>query len=207
MRRIGLTGGIGSGKSTVARLLAGLGALVVDTDAIARGLTLPGGAAMPAITQRFGAAAVAADGALDRDYMRGLILRDPAAKVALEALLHPLIGQAAEAQAAQAAPGQVVVFDVPLLVETGTWRQRVDRVLVVDCEPDTQRRRVQARSGWAPEVVQAVMDRQASRGQRLAVADAVIDNGADVSLDTLAQQVRQIWQDWRQFPCPPGGAL
>jgi len=136
--RIGLTGGIGSGKSTVAALLVRQGAVLIDTDAIARALTGPGGAAMPALRARFGDAIVDAQGALDRERMRALAFADPAAKRTLEAVLHPVIGAEAERQAVQAA-GAPLVFDVPLLVESGHWRTKVDRVLLVDCSESSAR--------------------------------------------------------------------
>ena len=175
--RIGLTGGIGSGKSTVAQALVALGgALLVDTDAIARALTLPGGAAMPAIAAAFGPGFVAADGALDRAAMRELAFRDPDAKRRLESILHPMIGDETARQAALAAPGQRVVFDVPLLVESGRWRRQVDRVIVVDCSEATQIERVMRRSGLSEAAVRAILAQQASRTERRAAADAVIHN-------------------------------
>ena len=148
--RIGLTGGIGSGKSTVASLLVALGAKLVDTDAIARAVAQPQGAAMPALEAEFGPSVIAADGGLDRARMRELVFADPDAKRRLEAILHPLIGVECERQAATAAPGQTLVFDVPLLVESRRWRAIVDRVLVVDASEAVQLHRVVARSGWAP---------------------------------------------------------
>ena len=196
---IGLTGGIGSGKSTVAGMLADLGAQVVDTDAIARALTAPGGAALPALAQRFGADILDGQGALDRARMRALVFADPGAKAALEGLLHPLILQQALAEAAQARSGQAVVFDVPLLAESGHWRQRVDRVLVVDCPEDEQVRRVMARSGWQAVEVQRVIASQASREQRRALADAVILN-AGISLSALKAQVEGVWHAWCAEP-------
>jgi dephospho-CoA kinase len=200
--RIGLTGGIGSGKSTVARQLATLGALVVDTDAISRALTAPGGAALPAIAAAFGAEMVGPDGALDRARMRTTVFSQPEARRTLEAILHPLIGAQADTQAGCAQPGQVVVFDVPLLTESGRWKERVDRVLVVDCEEATQVQRVMARSGWSADEVWRVIRQQASRAARRAVADAVILNEG-LSLLELQQAVCQIWQQWN---LPPTGA-
>ncbi|HEY2977675.1 MAG TPA: dephospho-CoA kinase [Burkholderiaceae bacterium] len=193
--RIGLTGGIGSGKSTVAALLVQQGAVLIDTDAIARALTGPGGAAMPALRARFGDAIADAQGALDRERMRALAFADPAAKRALEAVLHPVIGAEAERQAVQAA-GAPLVFDVPLLVESGHWRTKVDRVLLVDCSEDTQIERVMQRSGWPREAVQRVIGSQASRSARRAAADAVIDNEA-LTLQQLAAQVDTLWLAWR----------
>ena len=193
--RIGLTGGIGSGKSTVARMLVELGALLVDTDAIARGLTAPGGAAMPGIAEAFGPEIVDSDGAMDRDRMRAIVFADPDAKRRLEAVIHPLIGREAERQAAVAQPGQPVVFDVPLMAESGRWRDRVDRVLVVDCDESTQVERVMARNGWPVETVQRVIAQQATRAQRRAVADAVILNDG-VILEALRDRVREVWRAW-----------
>jgi len=197
--RIGLTGGIGSGKSTVTALLAQHGAAVVDTDAIARQLTLPGGAAIESIRAAFGADFVDPGGALDRARMRALAFSDPAAKRRLEAILHPLIGTETERQAGNARAAPAVVFDVPLLVESGRWRERVDKVLVVDCLEDTQVRRVVARSGWSAPAVQAVLAQQASRAQRRACADAVIFNDA-INPDQLADEVRSVWQQWKGVP-------
>ncbi len=188
--RIGLTGGIGSGKSTVAALLAERGCLLIDTDAIARSLTEPGGAAMAAIRAAFGDEMVAPDGSLDRARMREAAFAGDDARRRLEAILHPLIGEhahrAGESEAALASA--LVVFDVPLLVESGRWRQKLDRVWVVDCSEQTQLERVVARSGWSEAAVQAVMERQASRAARRAAADAVIHNEG-ITLDELARQV------------------
>jgi len=194
---IGLTGGIGSGKSTVSGLLVAQGAALVDTDAIARALTAPGGAAMPAISEAFGAQMVGADGALDRDRMRALAFADPSAKQRLEAILHPLIGDQARqaADAAASSGARAVVFDVPLLAESAHWRARVDRILVVDCTPGTQIQRVMTRSGWPQETVQRVIAQQAPRERRRALADAVIFNEA-LSLAALQEEVRSLWQHW-----------
>ena len=190
--RIGLTGGIGSGKSTVAAALVELGgALLVDTDAISRALTAPGGGAMAAIEARFGRSFVASDGALDRAAMRDLAFRDPAAKQALESILHPMIGAETARQAALAASGQRVVFDVPLLVESGRWRRLVDRVLVVDCDESTQIARVMARSGLSEGAVRAILAQQATRAQRRAAADAVIHNDG-LTLSQLREEVGQL---------------
>ena len=193
--RIGLTGGIGSGKSTVAAALAALGASVIDTDAIARSLTQPGGAAIAAIAAQFGAEFVDASGALDRSRMRELAFADPAARQRLEAILHPLI-RAETARQADAAQGTAIVFDVPLLIESGRWREQVDRVLVVDCREATQVERVMARSGWTREAVQAVLAQQASRRSRRAGADAVIHNDG-LSHEELRAEVRALWEGWR----------
>jgi dephospho-CoA kinase len=196
VRRVGLTGGIGSGKSTVAALLAEHGAEVIDTDALSRGLTLPGGAAIEPLRQAFGDEAIAPDGAMDRARMRARVFADPAERKRLEAILHPLIREQSEARAA-ASTAAVLVFDVPLLVESGAWADRVDRVLVVDCSPATQIERVMARSGWTREAVEAAIASQATREQRLAVADDVILNDG-IGLDELRQQVDRLWIDWKQ---------
>ena len=202
MLRIGLTGGIGSGKSTVAALLAGHGAVLIDTDAIARALTLLGGEAIAPIAQAFGDAAIAADGALDRAWMRERVFADPAAKRRLEAILHPLIGAECDRRAAANAAAPALVFDVPLLVESGRWRARVDRVLVVDCREATQRERVMARSGWPPAQVDAVIAQQASRLLRRAAADAVLFNDG-LSREALAAEVGALWSLWNNAPRSP----
>ena len=166
---IGLTGGIGSGKTTVANLFAERGASVVDTDLIAHSLTAPDGAAMPAIVAEFGAAFADASGALDRARMRQLVFSDPGAKARLEAILHPRIRDGAlAAGAAAAATCSYVIYAVPLLVESGTWRARVARVLAVDCREDVQIARVMARNNLPEAQVLAIMAAQASRAQRLA---------------------------------------
>ncbi len=193
--RLGLTGGIGSGKSSVARRLAAHGALVVDTDALAHALTAPGGRAIPAIAAAFGDDMIGADGAMDRARMRALVFADPARRLELEAILHPMIGDATRAQASRAGAGQAVVYDVPLLAESGSWRARVDRVLVVDCSTATQLERVVARSGWTPEAVQRVIAQQATRGQRRAIADAVIVNDA-ITLAQLDGEVDALCRAW-----------
>jgi dephospho-CoA kinase len=192
--RIGLTGGIGSGKSTVARLLAGHGAAVFDADGLARELTQPGGAAMSALQREFGDAFVDASGALDRAAMRALAFADPTAKQRLEAILHPLIGSETDRRAA-ASGAATQVFDVPLLVESGRWRARVDRVLVVDCREQTQVDRVVQRSGWTADAVRTVIAQQATRAQRRAAADAVIYNDA-TDLAGLAGLVAMLWGIW-----------
>ena len=191
MRTIGLTGGIGSGKSTVAKMLADASVTVVDADAISRGLTQSAGAAMPEISHAFGSSVVAADGGLNREAMRTLMLQDPSLKARLESIIHPLVGQQIDVQLddARQAGATWAVVDIPLLVEGGSrWRQRLDAVWVVDCLPETQIARVQARSAWPLAQIQAVIAAQASREQRLACADAVINNEA-VSLHDLRSLV------------------
>ncbi|MGE0330722.1 MAG: dephospho-CoA kinase [Ramlibacter sp.] len=190
--RLGLTGGIGSGKSTVARLMAEAGAAHMDADAIARGTTAPGGTAISAIRAVFGDSLIGADGALDRDRMRTLAFTDPTAKKRLEAIVHPLVGEETARQAQQAldAGFKLLVFDIPLLVESGRWRQQLDHILVVDCEPGTQIARVAARSGLAADAIAAIIAAQAPRAQRLAAADSVIYNDA-ITLAELALQTRQ----------------
>jgi dephospho-CoA kinase len=193
-RRIGLTGGIGSGKSTVAAFMVARGATLVDTDAIARTLTEPGGAAMPAVRLQFGDDLVDARGALDRQRMRALAFSDPSAKQRLEAILHPLIGTEAMAQAAQVADG-AIVFDVPLLAESSHWRRRCDRIVVVDCSEQTQVDRVMRRAGWHEEQVRRVIALQAPRQARRAIADAVIHNEGQ-SLHSLQAAVHALWALW-----------
>lgn len=177
--RIGLTGGIGSGKSTVAGFLARRGAAIIDADAISRSLTAPNGRAMAAVAQTFGNTMVGPDGAMNRDAMRALIFKDSQAKRQLESIIHPLVSLLSQemAQAAARNGQTVLVFDVPLLVESGArWRSQLDRVLVVDCEAQTQRQRVQQRSGLSHADTDRIMAQQASRVQRLASADIVIVN-------------------------------
>jgi len=193
--RLGLTGGIGSGKSTVGQMLAGMGAALMDADANARGVTAPGGAGIEPIRAAFGDAFITAAGALDRDRMRALAFSDPTAKRRLESILHPLVGRetAAQAERAVAAGHRLLVFDIPLLVESGRWRRQLDRVLVIDCEPATQVARVTARSGLLPEAVQAIIAAQAPRALRLAAADTVICNEG-ISLEELQALARLVAQ-------------
>lgn len=172
---VGLTGGIGSGKTTVAELFVEHGAELVDTDAIAHELTMPGGAAMPELIAAFGTSVATPAGALDRAAMRQRVFGDPAARARLESLLHPMIRQLAE-ERCRAAATPYVVLAVPLLVESGSYRQRCDRVLVVDCPESLQVARVMARSALAEPEVRAIMATQATRQQRLAAADDVIVN-------------------------------
>ena len=190
---IGLTGGIGSGKSTVADRFAALGATLVDTDLIAHGLTGPDGAAMPAIRAAFGAAVIADDGRLDRAAMRALAFSDPAARKRLEAILHPMIREQSQ-RAIEAATGCYVMLVVPLLVESGTWRERAHRLLVVDCPVEVQIERVMRRSQLAREQVLAILAAQATREARLAVADDRIDNGGEpAAIDPQVEALHAIY--------------
>lgn len=186
---VGLTGGIGSGKSAVAELFAALGAAVVDTDVIAHQLTAPGGAAVSPIRAAFGEGVIAADGSLDRAAMRRRVFADGAAKARLEGILHPLIRDESERQCL-AALAPYVVWVVPLLVESGNYRRRADRILVVDCPEALQVARVMARSRLSADEVRAIMATQASRADRLAAADDVIVN--DGSLDALRPRVADL---------------
>lgn len=192
---IGLTGGIGSGKSQVAQWLAQWGAAVIDTDQIAHALTASGGAAIAPVRKVFGDAAIAPDGRMDRAWMRECVFGDPAARARLEGLLHPMIAQVVE-ERAHAAVGCYLVLVIPLLVESGRWRERVDRVCVVDCDPATQVRRVRARSRLTSDTIQRIMFAQASRQERLAVADDVILNDGTTDLNTLRARTRQLHEAW-----------
>ena len=194
---VGLTGGIGSGKSAVADEFARLGAVVVDTDVIAHELTGPNGSAVPEIRKIFGEKAIGPDGAMDRKRMRDHVFADPAAKKRLEGLLHPLIREESQKRIA-AAPGPYVVHVVPLLIESPDYRRRVDRVLVVDAPEEIRVSRVQARSGLSPDEVRAIMRTQAPSAARLAAADDVIDNGGD--RDALRIRVAALHQKYLQFP-------
>ena len=193
MISLGLTGGIGSGKSTVAQMLVGQGATLVDADAISRASTAPGGSAIAQILAQFGSDAVDADGAMSRDVMRQLVFANASAKQQLEAIIHPLVSAEAArlTEVARQAGSTWVVFDIPLLVESKRWRQQLDKVLVVDCEVATQIIRVMQRSDWTQDAVEKVIAQQASRAQRLAAADLVIYNDR-LTLDGLAERVAQI---------------
>lgn len=188
---VGLTGGIGSGKTAVTDLFAALGAAVVDTDVIARTLTAARGPAMEAIEREFGAGYVDGSGALDRPRMRELAFRDPQAKARLEAILHPRIRDLALVEAQKAAVrSPYVVFVVPLLVESGSWRSRIDRLLVVDCATATQEARVRARSGLDAALARRIIAQQAPRAARLDAADDVLVN--EGPLDQLGSRVRRL---------------
>lgn len=177
---VGLTGGIGSGKTTVANLFAAQGASIIDTDLIAHQLTVAGGAAMPLIKAQFGADFLLPDGAMNRPLMRKHVFDDPGAKKQLEALIHPLIRIEVEL-AARNATGPYVMYVVPLLVESGKWRDRVARILVIDCSEALQVSRVMQRSALSAAQIHAIMATQASRAARLAVADDVLINETDTA--------------------------
>jgi dephospho-CoA kinase len=190
MFAVGLTGGIGSGKSTVADLFAKRGVTLVDTDVIAHRITAPNGLAMPSIAAEFGSSFVAANGSLDRARMRALVFSDDTARKRLEAITHPLIRAETERERQQAA-GPYVIVVVPLLVESGNWKTRVNRVLTVDCSVETQIARVMSRNAFAREQVLAIIARQATREARLAAADDVIVNDGR-SLEELDVDVDQL---------------
>ncbi len=192
---VGLTGGIGCGKTTVANMFAELGASLVDTDEIAHALTAPHGAGMPAIIDQFGPAFATADGALDRARMRQMVFSDAGAKERLEAILHPRIRDAALAAAA-IATGSYVIFVVPLLIESGTWRERVSRVLAIDCPEAVQVARVMARNNLSEEQVRAIMAAQITRAERLAAADDVITNDAGIA--ELRPQIERLHAKYMQ---------
>ncbi|MFJ9451044.1 dephospho-CoA kinase [Herbaspirillum sp. NPDC101397] len=186
---IGLTGGIGSGKTTVADLFGERGAALIDTDAIAHQLTTPGGAAIDAIRATFGDDFIGADGAMDRPRMRAHVFADAGARKRLEAVLHPLI-RSETARAAQAARGDYLIFVVPLLVESQQWRTRTSRILVVDCSEEVQIARVMQRNGMTRAQVEAIMKAQATRAERLAAADDVIENNGDTA--ALLPQIERL---------------
>lgn len=191
--RLGLTGGIGSGKSTVGGMFVSLGATLIDADQIARTVTGPQGAAMEAIRSAFGDAYVDASGALDRARMRELAFNRPEARTQLESIVHPLVTHHSQLQTEQAiaAGSRLIVHDIPLLAESGRWARRLDAVVVVDCPVQTQIERVMRRNGLAQEVVQGIIASQATRRARRAVADVVIANEAHCTLEELQAQVQQ----------------
>jgi dephospho-CoA kinase len=186
---VGLTGGIGSGKSAASGMFEALGAAVVDTDEISRALTAPGGAAIAAIRKKFGPESIGPDGGLDRERMRLLVFRDARLRKQLEAILHPQIRAHARAAIAAAHAPYVIVV-VPLLLETGAYMELVERVLVVDCDEADQVRRVTASRGLAPEEVRRIMATQLTRAGRLRRADDVIHN--DGTLEALRSQVERL---------------
>lgn len=193
--KIGLTGGIGSGKTKVANWLQEWGATVIDTDVIAHQLTAPGGRAMPAIQEQFGPEMLMPDGAMNRAAMRERVFGDADARRRLEAIIHPLVAQVTQEQAL-AARGCYLVFVVPLLVESGRWVNQVDRVCVVDCDPETQVARVQARSGLTPDAIGRIMSAQATREARLAAAHDVIVNDGATTPQVLQQRTRELHNYW-----------
>jgi len=193
---VGLTGGIGSGKSAAAAEFERLGATVVDTDAIAHALTAPGGAAMAEIRKVFGTEVLAASGALDRDKMRARVFADPGAKKALEALLHPMIREDSLRLIA-GARGPYVIHVVPLLVESPDYRSRVDRVLVIDAPEELQVERVRSRSGLSEAQVRAIVAAQATRAQRLAAADDLIENRG--TIEALREQVAALHRKYLEY--------
>ena len=191
---VGLTGGIGSGKSLVADQFAKLGTAVIDTDLIAHQLTGAEGAAMPAIREAFGDSFLTSEGALDRATMRTHVFSDPTARKRLESILHPMIATQTRAQAASAT-GDYLMFVVPLLTESGQWKTRVDRVLVVDCPESLQLSRVMQRNQLSAEAVQAIMATQATRTARLEIADDVISNDGDLA--TVTNAVRRLHERYQ----------
>jgi dephospho-CoA kinase len=193
---VGLTGGIGSGKSAAADIFGELGATIVDTDAIAHELTAPGGAAIKPIRDAFGAEVIASNGALDRAAMRRRVFADVQAKARLEGILHPMIRAEADRRSA-AARAPYVVLVVPLLVESGGYRSRVQRVAVVDCPEEVQVKRVMSRSGLTAEEARAIMAAQVERSQRLAAADDVIDNGGELA--ALRPQVEALHRKYLEM--------
>ncbi|NYT84186.1 dephospho-CoA kinase [Pollutimonas harenae] len=210
MYKIGLTGGIGSGKSKVADLLAGWGAAIVDTDVIAHDLTAPGGAAIEPIRQQFGPDVIAPTGALDRRAMRDLVFESPEARHQLESILHPMISSVTRQRASEA-QGCYLVFVVPLLVESlqhsSRWRDLADRICVVDCDPATQVARVQSRSGLTPEVIARIMSAQASRADRLAAADDVVLNDRPTTVNDLTRRTRMLHDQWCELAQSRPGSL
>jgi len=193
MVRLGLTGGIGSGKTTVAGYFRVLGAVVIDADAISRQVTAAGGQAIAPIRASFGADSITAEGALDRARMRQVSFSDAQARARLEAIIHPLVAQesARLESEAQAGGARCVVFDVPLLVESRRWRQRVDHVIVVDCPHEVQIDRVMARSALAHDDIRKIIASQVPRLHRLRAADVVIFN-AEISMEQVAVEVGQV---------------
>lgn len=193
---VGLTGGIGSGKTTIANMFAKFGASIIDTDVIAHQLTQPGGLAMPSIREQFGDKYLTDDSAMDRARMRELVFADNQQKQKLENILHPLIRQETE-KAASLATGTYLIFVVPLLVESANWRNKVSRILVIDCEEQTQIRRVMVRNNLSEEQVRSIMRAQASRQQRQEAADDLIFNDGDLSL--ISDQVRVLHENYQSL--------
>ncbi len=200
---LGLTGGIGSGKTTIANAFQALGASLIDTDLIAHALTRKDGLAIPQIREEFGDQAISEDGSMDRARMRALVFNDSTAKLRLEAILHPLIRSQTE-QAAASATGDYLIFVVPLLIESGNWKQRVDRILVVDCAEEIQITRVMQRNQLSREQVLAIMRNQASRQERLAAADDVILNQDGLHL--IKPQILALHQTYLNMSAQKSGS-
>ena len=204
MLAVGLTGGIGSGKSAVADCFAARGVTIVDTDLIAHRITAPQGVALAQIATDFGAEFVAADGSMDRARMRALVFGDESARKRLEAITHPLIRSETERETRDA-KGPYVIVVVPLLVESGTWKTRVDRVLTVDCSVETQISRVMRRNGFTRDQVLAIIARQATREARLAAAHDVVVNDTGTTLETLAHDVDALHQSYLKLAAQKRG--
>jgi dephospho-CoA kinase len=202
MLRLGLTGGIGSGKSTVSAMFVTLGARLIDADAISRDLTKPQGLAMEAIRRRFGDSVITPEGALDRERMRSLAYQDTQARKQLESIIHPLVEQesARVADAALQQGASCLIHDIPLLTASSHWRPKLDRVLVVDCLPAVQVARVMARSQLPQAEVERIMAAQIPRNERLSLADAVIDNNGS-GLDQLRHEVVSLYERWMLSFC------
>jgi dephospho-CoA kinase len=190
---VGLTGGIGSGKSTIARAFAEHGVNIVDTDRIAHQVSASGGAAIESLRDAFGNDAIASDGSMDRDWMRQRVFDNEQERHKLERIVHPIIRQITNEQV-MAKPEPYVIIDVPLLIESGNWENRCDRVLVVDCQVQTQIDRVIQRNGFTRERIDSIIAVQATREQRLAAADDVLDN--DNELEESLRRVDELHQQY-----------
>jgi dephospho-CoA kinase len=188
---IGLTGGIGSGKSTVSKILHQLGAVIIDADAISKQLSSPKGSALPFLASAFGQEYINADGGLDREKMRTLAFNDPAAKEKLQKILHPLIRDEMMKQASEASSQGyfTIVFDIPLLVESAHWRPVFDKIVVVDCSEETQFIRIKKRNAWSADSIRNILNNQSSRKSRLSAADITLHND-EISLEQLTFQVQ-----------------
>lgn len=205
---VGLTGGIGSGKTFIAELFSSLGATIIDADQIAHALTAPGGAALPTLVAHFGDSYLTPQGELDRAKLRTKVFADKCARDDLEALLHPLIRTAMDEQSQQHAAAPYLIHVIPLLIESNNWRTRVHRVLVVDCPEALQIQRVMQRSKLHQAEVEAVMANQVSRAQRLAHADDVIDNSHNnVLLKAQVSHLHQRYLDFAKAHRPPPPTL
>ena len=197
--KIGLTGGIGSGKSTVTAMLEDYGITIIDADKISRASTANGGAAIAAISAAFGPDMIDDHGALDRRKMRDLVFKQNAARAQLEAIVHPIVQEQMQRQADQA-DSPYIVYDIPLLIESiGRYRSQFKRICVVDCDEATQISRVQSRSQLAIDEIKRIMDNQASREQRLKHADDIISNGSGVDIAELQRQVHEKHEFWLEL--------